>query len=171
MITMLLLTMSAEAGKLTEGFRGIPWGDPAVLEKPPIEGCIKPEDFAGALWACPVTIAEVPMQAHFMVGHGIFWGVALFNPALSYSDATTLKDALVAAWGPGQPSNKHLTDKVEHPWVWTDGNVGAGEGAMATWSRNQFSGKTSMLIADTALAVKVRALDEAATAEKSKGDL
>ena len=61
----LLAFPTAQAGKLAEGFRGLPFGDPAPLAAAPLEGCQKAPEPTVA-WSCPSTIGAVPVSIAYM---------------------------------------------------------------------------------------------------------
>lgn len=110
----LLAATTAHAGALADGFRGIPYGDIAVLNKPPMPDCIHPEARTGVRWACPTSIGDVPVGVHYMGGHGIYYGVLV--KAQGYTAHLGLRAALRGAWG----------EPIDGPpgvLIWMDGPV------------------------------------------------
>lgn len=161
---VIALFSSAHAGKLAEGFRGIPFGPDAVLNNPPQpQGCVPGEAAAagsGSRWICVVEINGVAVQAAYIVEAGWFYGVQITPPA-DFSAAQAVRDALGAAYGAcvrGQYTTGPLPD-----CTWGDGT------ARAAWSYNQFSDASSVSIFDFAVFAKVEAARKTKAAAAASG--
>ena len=164
---MLTLTMvggmasvPAHAGKLAEGFRGVPWGDAAPLVEPPAEGCARDPE-PGIKWRCPITVGGVPVVAAWAVEHSLFNAVVV--SVEGFNEADKLFNVLQAAYGKGRKENEYQSGSLPD-WRWRDGVVTAG------WSYNRFSeqGTLVLLHLDHVRDVRQRNKDKAA---ESAGDL
>ena len=131
---------AAHAGKLAEGFRGLPFGDQAALDEEPMPGCTAyPE--TGFRWVCNTTIGEVPVVVSYAVLEGLFIGVTI--RAEGYTHASTLLATLKQAYGPGSRRHDWDTDALADR-NWQDGTVAA------TWEYNEFSKTATVSIFDLA---------------------
>ena len=126
-----LLAPLALAGKLAEGFRGIPFGDAAVISAAPIAGCTTTED-PTVPWVCETDIGSVRATVGFIAHGGTFYGYSIVVDGAE-PGAEFLRVA-AAAYGEGKPINSydsgHMSDRT-----WMDGDV------RAIWKYNQFSKK------------------------------
>lgn len=152
---MIGLALTAHAGKLADGFRGIPYGDVAALSVAPSENCShRPEPLVE--WYCQDKIGQAEVQIAYVVDRGLFFGVHI--TAKGWRNADALLEVAKAAWGDGRP---------EHDWddswradrLWSDGNVGA------KFEYNQFSEASTMITVHMALK---REIDGMAKAEAAK---
>ena len=141
MINILILTLAAHAGKLAEGFRGVPFGDEATIETAPLGTCIAGDE-AGVKWVCPTEVGGVAVLAAYMVGEELFYGVVLTPIEQSFTAAAGLRDVCTAAYGAGRKKNEYDSSSLPD-WRWVDGSV------YAVFSYNQYSNVSSVLIFDT----------------------
>lgn len=150
----------ALAGKLAEGYRGIPFGPQAVLDNPPSEACAY-LPHPGVKWDCNQTIGGVNVTTSYSVEEGIFYGVGI--NVSTYSDSSTVMDVLKAAYGPGMKLKQYQTGVLPE-WMWKDGDV------IATFSYNQITSTALIVIFNRA---KLAEVDEkkASKAASSAGDL
>lgn len=168
-LLLALFMATAEAGKLSTGFRGLPFGSDSVLARPPIEdgGCQRavqsPSDWS---WLCRTELNGVPVYAFYASSHGYFYAVTLMGTGVIGSggllSGTRMREGAISAWGPG--GQRDPADPKNFPdWIWMDGSVGA------VWVYDPIKDQTGMTITD--VSVK-RASDAAAIrdAGKSRGD-
>jgi len=136
----LLASDTAQAGKLAEGFRGLQFGDVAVLDQQPLPDCAaNPEP--GVRWSCNTTVASVPVRAHYMADEGLFHGVML--QAKGSQQLAQLQAALTAAWGAGRDGGYRL-DRL-----WQDGDT------VASLSHNRYSYAITVMMQDRAVAAQI----------------
>ena len=159
MLWSLVLNV-ATAGKLAEGYRGIPFGPENVLQNPPSEVCAY-LPHPGVKWDCNQTIAGVNVTTTYSVEEGIFFMVGI--NVSTYTDSSNVMDVLLAAWGPGMKLKPYQTGVLPE-WVWKDGDV------MAKFTYNQVSGTGLIVIFDKVKLAEVDA-KKAAKAASSAGDL
>ena len=156
-----MMVMPAHAGKLAEGFRGLPYGDASVLDTAPMENC-RPDTELAVRWFCPTQIGEAEVTVAYMVKEGLYFGNVIATPK-SYKDAHALHTILIEAYGKGAKTHEWdhgaLADRT-----WRDGTVYAG------WSYNQYThiGQVILFDLDKQTEVKKR---QAEKAQKSVDDL
>lgn len=123
------LLSPASAGKLAEGFRGVPFGDATPLAAPPLPGCVKNPE-AGVLWRCASQLGEFPVTVYYMVGLNTFMGISIHGSG--YSVCEGIRDTLKAGWGVGAPADKYDTGPLPE-WRWHDDFV------LGSFDYNRFS--------------------------------
>lgn len=144
------------AGKLADGFRGVPYGPAEVLTISPGEGC-QENPSQGTRWTCPVKLGDASVTAHYLAEEGLFYSVFLES-----TDGHALHDVLSAAYGTCRPLHDYDTAALAD-CAWSDGN------AVAIWEYNQFSGKAQVLLFDRVLQAQVKAAAGRRAAEAAKG--
>lgn len=167
MILALFLAI-AEAGKLSEGFRGLPFGSDTVLSKAPLEGCTRevqsPSDWS---WMCRTELNGVPVIAMYATSYGYFYAVTtIADDRMTNSggllNAQRLREGAISAWGPGIQMDRN--DFKSFPdWWWTDGSVNA------LMKYNPIKDQTVITIADLSVK-KQRDLAAARAASGSNAD-
>lgn len=149
-VSMLMLSANtAEAGKMAEGFRGLPYGPATVLDTAPGENCAANTE-ASVRWSCQVRLGEANVEVAYMVQEGLFLGVVIH--AEGHSNATAFFDVLVAGYGPGTPGNTYDTSRLADR-RWQDGNV------VGSWDYNKFSDKAQFVAFDQTLMTKIKAAE------------
>lgn len=127
---LALFLATAEAGKLSEGFRGLPFGTDAILAKPPMAGCKKfVQSKYEWSWMCETDLNGVPVVASYASSHGYFYAVtALASESVTHAGgmafARQLREGAIGAWGPGIQMDPN-DFKLFPDWWWSDGDVGA----------------------------------------------
>lgn len=127
--TILALTLTAHAGKLADGVRGVAWGaqpTPAALAGTTC--ATKPEP--GIPWTCTTTVGATPVRVSPGYRHGHVY--AMLISAKGDGECRALMDTLVAAYGPSRPISDYLDGPLDDR-AWFDGDV------IGTWGYNQFS--------------------------------
>jgi hypothetical protein len=157
---LLLASIPAQAGKLAEGFRGIPFGDAAPLATAPMDGC-SPKPEPSVEWNCSTTIGDVPVTVAYMVQEGLFTGVFIITE--DFGNADTLFKTLQAAWGKGRKTNDWQDGSLPD-WSWSDGGV------YGSFRYNEYSNKASVIAFDARLSAKADAI-KAEKAKSGAGDL
>jgi len=156
---MILLITLALAGKLEDGWRGIPYGPAEVLATAPTAKCTKGIE-NGVRWECRETVADVPVTVSYMADEGIYVGVTI--EAEGYAACRTLFDTLQAAW------KVPFTQEWEHAsGVLPDGfwNLMKSEtSTYGSWDYNEYSYKCSALTMTTSLMEVVASKKKAAAA-------
>lgn len=150
----LLFSSAALAGKLSEGWRGIPYGSAEPLAEAPAAGCARnPEP--GAAWSCPLQVGTVPVLVAYMVEEGLFSGVVF--QARTYPSCADLMETLRSGWGPGRKAKDYQTDALPD-WSWADGDV------IASFEFNRFSATCTVITIDVPVyqQAKARRASEAA---------
>lgn len=132
-VTITMATTEAHAG-LSDGFRGLAFGDAAVLESAPIQGCARSSE-EGVVWECQTTIGEVSVVVKYAAMEGLFCGVAI--EVNGYTNASSLMATFKSAYGPGVQQHD-WDDSALAGRFWKDGDVLAG------WTYNEFSGDGMM---------------------------
>lgn len=160
-----LMSMSAQAGKLAEGFRGIPFGPATVLENPPQpSGCRQGDAVStqakGVRWVCPVEINGVGVEANYAVEEGYYYGVQITPPA-NFAAARDVLAALTAAYGTCEQSQVASGPLPDCRWV--DGS------AVAAWTYNRFTERSSISIFDRAVFSEVDAARKAKANAAAQG--
>lgn len=111
----LVLVSAALAGERVELWRGfqarIPFGDPAVLEEPPLTGCV-PGD-APVRWACEHQVGTVPVVVQFLVHEDLFTG--WLAVAQSGPECAELRRILVAQYA-GAMDRPRVDGLVDAAW-------------------------------------------------------
>lgn len=138
----LLAPTIAAAGKLAEGFRGVPFGPAAILDEPPLPACAADPE-PGVRWQCSTTIANVPVQVNYMVDEGLYHAILMQSKGAQ--NLAQLEAALIAAWGKGQDGGYRM-DRF-----WQDGTT------MASISHNSYSYAITVLLQDRAVTTQVEA--------------
>lgn len=105
MIFLLLQIETAFAGKLADGWHGLPYGSATVLATAPTADCVRIDD-ATVAWQCHETIGGVPVEVDYMAEEGWFLGVMLKTQG--YANCSTLFGVLTVAWTvPFSPKNSY----------------------------------------------------------------
>jgi hypothetical protein len=154
-----LLTLSALAGPLDDGFRGHPWGDPTWLVEAR-GSCHTVAD--GRI--CADKIGEVPVDIHYTVGLGLSGGKTaptwpgIIISAEGFTHCSSLHKTLQAAYGRGQ---KFIDDdsRVLPEWLWNDGD------SLGSFSYNQLTDECEVVLMNTTEFSKVMAAKEVKAAE------
>lgn len=149
MMMLLSVTNTAEAGKLAEGFRGVPYGPASVLDVPPGENCAANTE-SGVRWNCQVRLGEANVEVAYMVQEGLFFGLVIH--AEGYGNSTAFFDVLVAGYGAGAPANTYDETKLADR-RWLDGNV------VGSWDYNKYSDKARFIVYDQTLMAKIKAIE------------
>ena len=110
---ILLLCLDAEAGKLAEGFRGIPYG-PFELEA--FEARIEAFGDICMGRSCDTNVGEVPVTVTYVAEHRIFYGFALSTKG---NNCYALLRVLEAAYGPAE--DIYLDGAPYKRWIDGDG--------------------------------------------------
>ena len=160
-----LMSMSAQAGKLAEGFRGLPFGPAAILENPPQpSGCTQGDAISaqssGMKWVCVVEINGVAVEVNYAVEEGYFYGVQITPPA-NFPAARDVFAALTAAYGPCEQSEAASGPLPDCRWV--DGS------SVATWTYNRFTDKSAVSIFSRAVFSEVDAARKAKANAAAQG--
>jgi hypothetical protein len=152
----LSLLLPAQAGKLADGFRGLPFGDASVAATQPLDDCLA-GDVEGVLWLCTSTIGSSPVVVAYMGGDGLFTGV--YITAQGYEHRAPLLAAMQGAWGAGIEGGARI-DRI-----WRDGTV------IGSFKHNRYSGETAVAIYDTAVSKEQKARAAARARKAAAGDL
>jgi hypothetical protein len=152
----LSIILSAQAGKLAGGFRGVPFGDASVVATKPLDGCLA-GDVDGVLWLCTSTIGAAPVAVAYMGGDGLFTGV--YITAQGYEHRAPLLAAMQGAWGAGIEGGARI-DRL-----WRDGSV------VASFKHNRYSGETAVAIYDTVVSKEQKARAAARARKAAAGDI
>jgi len=160
-LALLALPATAVAGKLADGFRGIPYGSPAPLVIQPEPDCkLVPSDPI-VIWQCKVEIGGVPTVTSYSVSEDLYYATSIKTQG--YSDAAALFLVLQAAWGEGAKRNDWESGILPE-WMWTDGLV------YSSFKYNEYSDEALVMILHVehyqAAQAKVKA-----RAKRSAGDL
>jgi hypothetical protein len=135
---ILLLNVAAQGGELANGFRGIPFGDPAVLQRPPFESC-KAYPYPDTRWVCTTQpVPGVTVDVAYILQQGRFVGV-LIKGTMNALDAAIWRDTLNQHWG--APMNVGREGDFESA-SWLDGNV------IGTYKRDVTSGVTTVTVGE-----------------------
>jgi len=152
----LSLILPAQAGKLADGFRGLPFGDASVVADKPLDDC-QPGGLDGLLWVCTSTIGSTPVSVSYMGSDGLFSGV--YITAEGSQHRAPLLAVLQGAWGDGLDGG-HRIDRL-----WRDGSV------LATYKHNKYSGQTTVVLFDQKVSEKQKKMAAARAQEAAQGDL
>jgi hypothetical protein len=128
----MILTLSlALADKLTDGWRGKPYGDAAVLTEAPGDKCVRRPE-AEVEWRCDEKVGDAPVVVTYFVFEGLYVGVGI--TASGYMDCVILRDALGAAW-------PNFTPKYEKKSAYAmtdDGFWNLGGEVSGVWDWNEY---------------------------------
>jgi len=160
-ILLLLIATQAHAGKLADGFRGLPFGPDTVLTESPIDGCV-PDAEAGVRWQCATEIGGVPVTVNYFHEYDLFYSLSIVAKG-GYQDAIKLRAVFGQAYGRGSASKSYGKGGLD-AWSWRDGSV------MAGWEWNKYSGEARFTVFDLTLYREKGRREDAAAAE-SMGDL
>lgn len=160
MLFMLTL-ISAHAGKLADGFRGVPFGPAAVLTGAPGQRCATTSD-PEVRWECVYTLGEVEVKATYIVYDDLFYGVSVTPVTQTFGNALALRNVLEAAYGMCVPKVKGDTS-VLPDCTWRDGT------AVALWEYNRYSDRSSLVLFDMVVHQQVEARQAAKAAEAARG--
>lgn len=151
-LSSLLFCAFAHAGKLAEGWRGLPYGaNPAVLRGPPqVEGCLPGE--GDARWICEETINGMRFPVAYMVREELFVGV--FVRCATYLECRVLFDTLSAAWGELDVAAAGAR-RVLADGYWFEGRVGA------MWSYNPYTSTGTVATSDLDVTARAEAVARA----------
>ena len=161
MLTATLLSLailalpSAQAGKLSEGFRGHPFGDASWLATAPGLNCASGAEVSVA-WLCQDTIGKVPVSIAYMVDEGVYLGV--YVQAKGFQAKQDLLATLKGAWGPGMDGGPGLEG------LWKDGDV------FASFKYNRYSDDMALTIASEKANAEVKRR-KAERVKSAAGDL
>jgi hypothetical protein len=148
---MILLLTLAWAGKLDDGWRGIPYGLATnVATKPTAECKATPEE--EVLWGCKEEVAGIPVEVAYMGAEGWYTGVII--SAHGYTNCSTLFSTLKAAW------NVPFTEKKYASGLLPDGfwNLMVHETTTSgAWNYNEYSGNCSAFTVNTELSERIEA--------------
>ena len=160
---ILLMSSAALAGKLENGWRGIPYGPAEVLEKAPGMTCLENPE-AGVRWKCAERVADVSVESAYMVDHGFYTGVNL--TCHGYADCRVLYDTVTAAWA--VPFTRKRESDAS---ALADGffNLAAAKtGVCASWEFNDYTNVGTLLVIDMVLAHRVESLRKAEAARAAE---
>lgn len=160
LILLLAFSTQAHAGKLADGFRGLPFGDVSMLSVAPLPGC-QPDPEPNVRWLCDTEVGGVPVTVTYIVQEGIFYGVGIF--VTGTTNARALRLVFTQAYGTGRKIHDYDTSDLAD-WLWTDSTVVAG------WQFNQFTEEGLLVMYDKPLSEEVKRL-EAKRAAGSVNDL
>lgn len=161
LVLILFVPSVSHAGKLADGFRGHPYGDPSWLDdEAPGDSCVKePEE--SVPWKCSDKIGETPVDISYVVMEGLYVGVLITTDG--FTNATNLLATLKAAYGNGIKVND-WDDSSLADLMWKDREV------YASFKYNQFSGRTEVYISAMSVYNEAEALRKARAAQGA-GDL
>ena len=148
---MILLVTLALAGKLEDGWRGIPYGPAEVLATAPTADCVKDAEPA-VKWLCRETVADVTVFVSYMAEEGIYSGVVI--KANGYTACQTLFTTLQAAWAVPFTSAKYASDILPNGfWNLTRFRTTTS----GTWDFNEYSSKCEAITVNFKLAEQITA--------------
>ena len=136
-LSLLLITATAQAGKLADGYRDYGWGAMPVPKQLAGAQCVTLDPKTGAPWTCKTTLGPVAVQVTPAYDEGRLYGWVISGR--SYTVCDTIMDTLTVAYGSSQPTHSSMNEKLDDRW-WADGDV------QAFWSFNQFSNKCDVVI-------------------------
>jgi len=153
--TILILSLTAHAGKLAEGVKGIVYGpQPAPAQ---LEGATcAVQHVPGIPWVCQSTVGAVPVLVSPGYEHGRVYAVLV--SATGDTECRTLMDTLTAAYGSSRPISEYADGPLDDRG-WFDGDV------IATWSYNRFSKRCDFVAID----MPTKAAVDAAAAQVAAG--
>ena len=138
---LIALLLTANAGDLQAGWRGLAFGPAEVLDMKPSDDCdANPE--VGIRWRCNRTVGAAMTVESYLVDGPDYKAVAI--GATGYGDCAVLLDALNAAWGAYEPK-EYATGLL------ADGFWGITRRVSASWSWNRFSGQCYAFVLDNEL--------------------
>ena len=150
-VAVAAIVTEAQAGKLADGFRGLPFGDAAFLDQPPHDGCATSPD-ESSKWTCSTTIGKVPVVVNYVVMEGLYVGVQITTEG--HTNASELLSTLTQAYGRARRTHD-WDDSSMGDRMWFDGVV------VCSWNWNQYSDLAEVYIIDR---------DVYAEAEKRQSD-
>lgn len=127
---LLLFVGIAQAGKMAEGFRGLPWGEQEPFAAPGDRCVSYPEE--AVIWRCEQTIGDVPVEIAYVYEHKMLTGVLIYSDG--FTNCTALIDVMTAAYGESTPTSKYATGRMDDRH-WRD------TGVFGSWEWNKYSGK------------------------------
>ena len=137
-MAILAMPVPALAGKLADGFRGVPFGPDSVIAAAPLPECHTSTE-EGVKWACNTTIGDHSVQVAYMADEGLFYAVMLLGEG--YAVAEGLMRIFRSAYGPGSLTKSYNTESEPlADRIWRDGPV------WASWEYNQFSDGSHLII-------------------------
>jgi len=158
-LLLLLAIHTAQAGKLEEGFKGLPWGI-TVPFPAPSENCVnKPE--AAVEWTCQQTIGEIPVTSSYMYKYELLSAVIVRSKG--FVGCSTLMDILTAAYGESRPVRDFMKGKMDDRY-WSSSKV------WASWKWNKYSDECTLFMMHNQSQDEIKKRDKA-EAEKAKNDL
>lgn len=162
MIILLAITL-AVAGKLEDGWRGIPYGPASVLDTAPTDSCRKADDHS-VLWACQEQVADVPVTVYYMGSEGWYHGVTL--RAVGFSECATLFTTLTAAWDAPWTEKEYASGPLPDGW-WN--LMASNKRTSAAWTYNRYSDTCSAFTMNRGISAKIDAkkAERAASAAES----
>lgn len=163
---MLLLVAAAYAGKLADGFRGLPFGPSDVLESPPQpQGCVMGEARTvlekGVRWSCVAEINGVAARVSYIIESGWYYGVQI-TPPEDFAAARAVHEALTAAYGPCAKNEQYATGPLPD-CRWNDSDT------TAAWTYNQFNDQSAVSIFNKSVFAKVDAARKTKAAAAASG--
>ncbi len=155
---MILLFSLALAGKLEDGWRGIPYGPASVLDTAPTSSCTRTDE-PGVLWACQEDIASVPVNVFYMASDGWYHGVSINAVGFAACSTVfaTLKAAWDAPWGPKEYASGSLPDGFWNLMVYQ-------KTTSAAWTYNPYSHACSAFTMNAGISAKIDAIKKARAA-------
>jgi hypothetical protein len=149
MFLLMMMLSNAMAGKLAEGFRGLPYGPASVLDTAPGESCANTGE-AGVRWVCLMRLGEASVEVSYMVQEGLFCGILIRSAG--YSNATAFFDVLLAGYGVGTPANTYDESRMADR-RWQDGDV------IGSWEYNKYSDKAQFISFNRSLMAQIKAIE------------
>jgi len=136
---------TANAGKLANGLRGIPYGNPAKLLTKlrafPADDCQNvrmPQSGDSNLPACIVNVGRVQTVVIFGIIGGRYVGFTMH--VMGYGKAKALFTSLKAAWGEGTITEYPSMGDLPYEYRWRDGKV------VATFKYNYSNDKVEVVV-------------------------
>jgi len=161
MMTFLLLALSsqAQAGKLEDGFKGLPWGI-TVPFPAPSENCVN-KQATGVEWTCQQTIGEVPVTSMYLYKYELLSGVIVTSKG--YLNCSKLMDILTAAYGESRPVRDFMKGKMDDRY-WSKSKV------FASWKWNKYADECVLYMMHNPSQDQITKREKV-EAEKAKNDL
>jgi hypothetical protein len=165
LLSFLFFSMPAEAGKLDAGWRGIPYGDPSVLDTAPGSSCVASPE-RGVRWTCTETVGEAQIEVNYMVVEGLYGGV--FIQCAGFTTCRTLFEAVSAAWAVPF-SKQYPSDTSSLPDGFFNLKAARSEGVVGAWTYNRFSGEGQLTTVDMKIQARQKAIREARATSAAQG--
>ena len=161
---MILLFAAALAGKLDDGWRGIPYGPASRLDAQPQPDCtFQPEPTVR--WTCREQVGGASIVAHYMVDEGLYNGVML--DCRGFAACDELFRVVSAAW------SVPFTKKAYASGVLPDGfwqlSAASTGGVVAAWSYNRFTDAATLTVIHMGLLHQIEAIQAARAAKAAEG--